>query len=364
MRLHTLLLSSALVFELVACGLTATPSNNGVGGNRSETADVLDAGVRRGVWGNTVGPPGPPGEAGAPGPAGDAGINAFTTTTASFTQPATNSTVLVSVAQSAWMSVGQYLFLPVGGTYQVSALPNTTHVTLLNPTGYASNASPGATIASGTTVSASGQIGPQGPQGDAGAPGPQGDAGAPGASGASSFSLVTLLGGDSSNLQHGSGTPNVDGCVTFSVTVPGVTCTGVSLIWDNIDSTSRTLKGSLFNMRSAVSPIVTATTTVTTSGTFAVSWSPQSLAVNTAYRACMGASDGSTIFLYYHWVEDGTMWTPISGSNFVPFIPGGTVSVIETTFYSVGGTGTPFGNLAGLGSTGYATPEWPTLVLP
>src|SRR5205807_4788806 len=53
-----------------------------------------------------------------------AGTDAYTTTTANFTQPAVSSTVSVSVGATGWMAVGQYLYVNTGGYYTVSSITN------------------------------------------------------------------------------------------------------------------------------------------------------------------------------------------------------------------------------------------------
>ena len=63
------------------------------------------------------------------------------------------------------MAVGQYLFLTNAGHYQVSAIPNSTSVTLTN-LGYTSNISSGSNIATAQSVTADGLIGVQGIQGN------------------------------------------------------------------------------------------------------------------------------------------------------------------------------------------------------
>src|SRR5207247_2184500 len=90
------------------------------------------------------GPTGPTGDSGATGatgdtgptgPAGDTGATgqgAFTATTADFSQPAVGSDVSVSVESTAWMAVGETLFVQSGGYYTVSAITDATTVVLNN----------------------------------------------------------------------------------------------------------------------------------------------------------------------------------------------------------------------------------------
>ena len=86
------------------------------------------------------------------------GINAFTTLTASFTQPAVGSTVTVDVVESSWVAFGQVLFVESGGYYQAAG-QSPTHIVLRN-LGYAGNASPAATIPNHGEVSPGGLAGP------------------------------------------------------------------------------------------------------------------------------------------------------------------------------------------------------------
>lgn len=83
------------------------------------------------------------------------GIDAFSTTSASFVQPAVSATVSVTVDETGWMAVGQPVYMTTGGTYTVSSVTDTTNVVLTN-LGYSGNAAPAATVASGKKVSPSG----------------------------------------------------------------------------------------------------------------------------------------------------------------------------------------------------------------
>ena len=96
-----------------------------------------------------------------PAGAGGAGLNAFTTLSASFTQPAVNASASVTVGTTAWMAVGQIVYITAGGYYSVSSIADLTHVSLTN-LGYAGNAAPGATVPTGNPVTPAGLIGPTG----------------------------------------------------------------------------------------------------------------------------------------------------------------------------------------------------------
>jgi len=90
---------------------------------------------------------------GTQGPVGPA---SYTTTTASFVQPAAGGTVSVTMGSNAWFAIGQTLYVSTGGSYVVSTKTGTTIALLVNTSGATGNASPGATIASGSSISAGG----------------------------------------------------------------------------------------------------------------------------------------------------------------------------------------------------------------
>jgi len=105
----------------------------------------------------TISPTGPKGTAGTNG---TNGANGYTTTTANFTQPAINATVNVAVSSSAMFKVDQYLHASGGGGfYQVTAIPDATHVTIKNLGKDTDNAAASATITSGAILSHSGPPG-------------------------------------------------------------------------------------------------------------------------------------------------------------------------------------------------------------
>ncbi len=78
-----------------------------------------------------------------------------------FTQPAVGgNTPALVVSSSAWMTVGQVVFVATGGYYQVFATPDTTHVVLSN-LGYTGNTAPSST-GNGGAVSPAGPVGASG----------------------------------------------------------------------------------------------------------------------------------------------------------------------------------------------------------
>lgn len=100
--------------------------------------------------------------AGLQGPqgAGGAGLNAFTTLSANFTQPAINANVTINVGTTAWMGTGQGVFVQGGGYYAVASISDLTHAVLTN-VGGSSNVAAGLTVVgSGTqTVAPAGTPG-------------------------------------------------------------------------------------------------------------------------------------------------------------------------------------------------------------
>lgn len=112
--------------------------------------------------------PGPQGDAGADGADGAAGEPAFTTLAAQFLMPAEGATVNAVVGSTAWMVVGQTLYVQTAGYMVVSSITNSITAVLLNPENtagglYASNAAPT------TAIPAASKIAPGGLQGPAGA---------------------------------------------------------------------------------------------------------------------------------------------------------------------------------------------------
>lgn len=101
--------------------------------------------------------PGPRGPIGPTGAQGAAGVNAFTSTGASFTMPAPSSSVAVTVGSTAWMSVGQALYVAGAGYFTVSSITSPSVVVLTNA-GAGLNATPGTTIAAASTVSPAGNV--------------------------------------------------------------------------------------------------------------------------------------------------------------------------------------------------------------
>jgi hypothetical protein len=77
-----------------------------------------------------AGPQGSQGFDGIDGTDGTDGINAFTTLTNSFVQPSLNSSVTVSVANSAWIGLGQIIYISQAGYYTVIGLVSLTSITI------------------------------------------------------------------------------------------------------------------------------------------------------------------------------------------------------------------------------------------
>ena len=65
---------------------------------------------------------GPQGLAGINGTNGTNGLNAFTTTSASFVQPALNVSVTFSVVENRWIAIGQTIYISNAGFYRVTSV--------------------------------------------------------------------------------------------------------------------------------------------------------------------------------------------------------------------------------------------------
>lgn len=108
--------------------------------------------------------PGTPGADGSPGAAGSDGINAYTTSTFAITLPAAagavTSPAICTFVSTAWMAVGQKIFISDGtnfGTFQVVTLPSGTGATL-TWLDYPGDSVGTTVIASGAKVSPSGTL--------------------------------------------------------------------------------------------------------------------------------------------------------------------------------------------------------------
>lgn len=112
----------------------------------------------------TQGVPGPQGEAGSDGAAGTNGQPAYTTLTAGFTMPAVGSDVAIAVVSSAWITIGQVLYIQTAGYFSVQSKADSTHATVRN-LGYSGNAAPAALISSANQVGPGGLVGATGATG-------------------------------------------------------------------------------------------------------------------------------------------------------------------------------------------------------
>lgn len=139
---------SAPIIQPQDCCSTCTSTSGGGGGQGQQ------------------GPPGPQGPPGNPGVAGSPGIDAFTFLTAGFNMPAANIIISIQVANSLWITPGQYIFIANAGIFHVASVPDSTHVVIAWLASYSSiNAVAGTPIPQQSQVSPSGIIGPQGPTG-------------------------------------------------------------------------------------------------------------------------------------------------------------------------------------------------------
>lgn len=111
--------------------------------------------------------PGLEGVPGTPGTNGTNGGNAYTTTTSDFVVPALTASVTVAVASTSFMAIGQYLFIPGGGIFQVATIFNSQSVSLtyINDP---QNTNVGNTVANGSAVTPTGKGGTNGTSGNDG----------------------------------------------------------------------------------------------------------------------------------------------------------------------------------------------------
>lgn len=150
------------------------------------------------------------------GAAGLNGLNAYTETTADFTQPSVSSNVTINVSAlgqltGLWAKVGQKIFVEGGGYYTVVSSTSTTIVA--TNTGETGNASPAATVSFPAGVS------PAGVAGVAGAAGSNGSNGSNGTDG------TTVLEVDLTEYEEDQ---NTFGTVTKSTTLAADT-------WETVD---------------------------------------------------------------------------------------------------------------------------------
>jgi hypothetical protein len=92
------------------------------------------------------------------------GTVAAVTTSALFTQPSSAANVAITVTKTSPFTVGAELFIENGGFYEVVSIASATGMTVKN-LGYADNASPAATIASGSDIIIAGARGAAGTNG-------------------------------------------------------------------------------------------------------------------------------------------------------------------------------------------------------
>jgi len=102
-----------------------------------------------------AGPQGSQGLAGINGTNGTNGVNAYTTTTASYTQPSVNSAVNITLANTNWIAVGQYIYIQAAGYYLVNTVPTSTSI---NATLKIYETAPASTITSNKKVTPSGNV--------------------------------------------------------------------------------------------------------------------------------------------------------------------------------------------------------------
>lgn len=109
--------------------------------------------------------PGPPGTPADPCTPCANGLDAFTRTTGMFTMPVVGGTADQGVANSSWACPGLFIVIQNLGYFLVTAVPNSTTLTVQN-LGYSVNVAPGTIQGAGWLVL------PTGPQGVVGPAGP------------------------------------------------------------------------------------------------------------------------------------------------------------------------------------------------
>ena len=105
-----------------------------------------------------IGLQGEKGDTGDTGATGPAGVNAYSTISADFTEPAVNDAVNIFLTNASWVAEGIVIFVENSGYYRVNSVTgNTVNATFVVP-GPVS----GGVIAAGNMVVAAGERGPAG----------------------------------------------------------------------------------------------------------------------------------------------------------------------------------------------------------
>ncbi len=99
--------------------------------------------------------PGSPGLDGSEGTPGSDGISSFSFLSAAFDVPAVGNTETIFLLTTAWMGVGQNIFIPGAGYFQTVSFPGATSA-VVTYLAYPENTHTGETIASGTLVTPAG----------------------------------------------------------------------------------------------------------------------------------------------------------------------------------------------------------------
>lgn len=107
----------------------------------------------------------------AEGVTGLNGTNSFATLTADFVQPAVDSTVTAVVDETSSFAANQYVWGEEGGFYLVTAVVDSTHLTLTNLKGPPDNLGAGGTVHTSKRIFVSGPAALPGPPGNPGLPG-------------------------------------------------------------------------------------------------------------------------------------------------------------------------------------------------
>jgi hypothetical protein len=99
--------------------------------------------------------PGPQGDPGTDGADGTNGTNAYTIVTTEFVVPALGGSITIDVGDSTWAAVGQPVFIPGAGVFEVLSIPSSTTLQL-EYLDYETNVETGSAVVVGSAVTPGG----------------------------------------------------------------------------------------------------------------------------------------------------------------------------------------------------------------
>ncbi len=152
------------------------------------------------------------------------------------------------------------------------------------------------------------------------------------------FSPVTLANSiTTAGRTTNGGNSNLCGGHDFYIYGPNVSCDGVTLLWWNNGSSSRTLQARLYDATvSTAATVASGTLAVNADGQYDITWSPITINVNHLYRMLVGPNDGSAGFSYYTVLPTGV----------IPFFAvAGLYYISSMSNYNNVGTGVVSGNI-------------------